>query len=44
MRLQRWVPNQRATFVTVSHVRVVSSFPKVRSISVMKSGPFGSGT
>jgi hypothetical protein len=36
--------DQRATFVTVSQVRVVRSFPSVFSMSVMKTGPFGLGT
>ncbi len=34
----------RATRATVSQVRVVSSFPNVRSISVMNTGPLGLGT
>ena len=34
----------RATLVTVSQVRVVSSFPNVRSINVMKTAPLGLGT
>lgn len=33
----------RATLVTVSQVRVVTAFPKVFSMSVMKTGPFGFG-
>lgn len=32
------------TFFTVSHVRVVISFPNVFSISVMNTGPRGPGT
>src|SRR5439155_1442370 len=35
--------HQRATFATVSHVRVVWSLPNVFSISVMNTGPFGFG-
>jgi len=34
---------QRATFATVSHVRVVTALPKVFSISVMKTAPLGFG-
>ena len=35
--------SQRATFATVSHVRVVRSFPNVFSISDMNTGPLGFG-
>lgn len=35
---------QPATFRTVSHVRVVTSAPKVFSMSAMKTGPRGPGT
>src|SRR5678816_1483651 len=34
-------PAHRATFFTVSHVRVVTSCPKVFSINDMNTGPFG---
>jgi len=33
-----------ATFMTVSQVRVVTSFPNVFSMSVMNTGPRGPGT
>ena len=33
-----------ATLVTVSQVRVVTSLPKVFSMSVMNTGPRGPGT
>jgi hypothetical protein len=33
----------RATLDTVSQVRVVTSFPNIRSIIVMKTGPLGVG-
>lgn len=33
-----------ATFLTVSQVRVVTSWPKVFSMSVMNTAPFGLGT
>lgn len=36
--------HQRATFATVSQVRVVSSLPNVFSMSVMNTGPLGFGT
>src|SRR5206468_1564534 len=35
--------NHQATFETVCQVRVVTSLPKVFSISVMKTGPLGVG-
>src|SRR2546426_6802394 len=37
------VDGYRATFATVSHVRVVRSFPNVFWIRVMNTGPFGLG-
>ena len=33
----------RTTLATVSHVRVVTSLPKVRSMSDMNTGPLGVG-
>jgi hypothetical protein len=35
--------DHRATFFTVSQVLVVTSCPKVFSIKVMNTGPFGVG-
>jgi hypothetical protein len=41
LQVKRRAPQVRASFTTVSQVRVVTSLPSVFSISVMKTGPFG---
>ena len=37
------IARHRATFLTMSQVRVVTFTPNVRSMSVMNTGPFGPG-